>query len=174
VFPSVGRKLVCVGGHGACWGRSGCWAAPHLDGADVFELTATGRPGSPVMVVGCPFEHGASRSRLVDRSYFLTQLERRMCICRLGPQAYLLSDWRVGRIMRALGHAQRARLEGRVGWILVAEASFLQSTATVGGGFAPARQRAGRAGFARRDHPDQTTDRRPQASWGRVTHVGCL
>ncbi len=42
----------------------------------------------------------ALASRLVDRSFFLTQLERRNVHLAAGPQAYLLAMFRVQGVMR--------------------------------------------------------------------------
>lgn len=43
----------------------------------------------------------AISSRLVEKSFFLTQLERRNIHVSAGPQAYLLSTIRVGAMLRA-------------------------------------------------------------------------
>jgi len=45
----------------------------------------------------------ALASRLVDRSFFLTQLSKRNIHCAAGPQAYLLTLIRVGGVMRVMG-----------------------------------------------------------------------
>ena len=42
-------------------------------------------------------------TRLVDRSFFLTQLERRRLHLAAGPQAYLLAMFRVTSLMKPLG-----------------------------------------------------------------------
>jgi CIC family chloride channel protein len=53
----------------------------------------------------------ALASRLVDRSFFLTQLEKRDIHCAAGPQAYLLAMLRAGAVMRPLGTPRCAPVE---------------------------------------------------------------
>ena len=55
----------------------------------VFELTGDWQNGLAVMV--SVSMSTALASRMVDRSFFLTQLEKRNLSCAAGPQAYLLS-----------------------------------------------------------------------------------
>ncbi len=64
----------------------------------VFELTGDWQIGIAVMV--SISMSTALASRLVDRSFFLTQLERRDIHLAAGPQAYLMSMIRVGGVMR--------------------------------------------------------------------------
>jgi CIC family chloride channel protein len=64
----------------------------------VFELTGDWQTGLAVMVAVSTST--AISGRLVDRSFFLTQLERRDVHLAAGPQAYLLSVLRCGRTMR--------------------------------------------------------------------------
>ena len=59
----------------------------------VFELTGDWQTGLAVMVAVSLST--ALASRLVDRSFFLTQLERRGVHLAAGPQAYLLAMFRV-------------------------------------------------------------------------------
>ncbi|NKX73763.1 chloride channel protein [Rhodobacteraceae bacterium R_SAG3] len=66
----------------------------------VFELTGDWQIGLAVMV--SVSMSTALASRLVDRSFFLTQLEKRDIHCAAGPQAYLLGTLRVGKVMRSL------------------------------------------------------------------------
>jgi len=61
--------------------------APISQRLDLFELTGTGQTGLAVMVAVSMST--ALASRLVDRSFFLTQLERRAVHLAAGPQAYL-------------------------------------------------------------------------------------
>ena len=63
-----------------------------------FELTGDWQTGLAVMVAVSLST--AVASRLIDRSYFLTQLERRNVHLSKGPQAYLLSLYRVANVMR--------------------------------------------------------------------------
>ncbi|WP_171173960.1 chloride channel protein [Ruegeria sp. HKCCD8929] len=67
----------------------------------VFELTGDWQIGLAVMV--SVSMSTALASRLVDRSFFLTQLERRNVHLAAGPQAYLLAMLRAGAVMRPLG-----------------------------------------------------------------------
>ncbi len=70
----------------------------------VFELTGDWQIGLAVMV--SVSMSTALASRLVDRSFFLTQLERRDVHLAAGPQAYLLAMLRAGSVMRPLGDAR--------------------------------------------------------------------
>jgi chloride channel protein, CIC family len=64
----------------------------------VFELTGDWQTGLAVMVAVSIST--ALASRLVDRSFFLTQIERRGVHLAAGPQAYLLAMFRVQNVMR--------------------------------------------------------------------------
>ena len=70
----------------------------------VFELTGDWQIGLAVMV--SVSMSTALASRLVDRSFFLTQLERRNVHLAAGPQAYLLAMMRAGAVMRPLNEAR--------------------------------------------------------------------
>jgi chloride channel protein, CIC family len=78
----------------------------------VFELTGDWQIGLAVMVAVSIST--ALASRLVDRSFFLTQLERRNIRCAAGPQAYLLALLKADAVMRPLDDprcAARTELE---------------------------------------------------------------
>jgi CIC family chloride channel protein len=75
----------------------------------VFELTGDWQTGLAVMVAVSMST--ALSSRLVDRSFFLTQLERRNIHLAAGPQAYLLAMFRVGKVMRPMDHENAAPQE---------------------------------------------------------------
>ncbi|MEM1342245.1 MAG: chloride channel protein, partial [Pseudomonadota bacterium] len=47
-------------------------------------------------------------SKMVDHSFFLTQLERRNIHLAAGPQAYLLAMFTVTRVMRPMDHDRAA------------------------------------------------------------------
>jgi CIC family chloride channel protein len=64
----------------------------------VFELTGDWQTGLAVMVSVSMSTSLAAR--LVDRSFFLTQLERRNIQLAAGPQSYLLRMFRVSAVMR--------------------------------------------------------------------------
>lgn len=89
----------------------------------VFELTGDWQIGLAVMV--SVSMSTALASRLVDRSFFLTQLERRDIHLAAGPQAYLLAMLRAGGVMRPLGDprcADPAECEALVARSLCVEA----------------------------------------------------
>jgi CIC family chloride channel protein len=67
----------------------------------VFEMTGDWQIGIAVMVAVSLST--ALASRLVDRSFFLTQLERRSVHLAAGPQAYLMTMFRVAAVMRKPG-----------------------------------------------------------------------
>jgi len=67
----------------------------------VFELTGDWQAGVAVMV--SVSLSSALSTRLVDRSYFLTQLRRRGVRLAEGPQSYVLGTISCGRLMRAHG-----------------------------------------------------------------------
>lgn len=75
----------------------------------VFELTGDWQIGLAVMV--SVSMSTALASRLVDRSFFLTQLERRDIHLAAGPQAYLLAMLRAGAVMRPIGDPRAATPE---------------------------------------------------------------
>lgn len=64
----------------------------------VFELTGDWQTGLAVMI--SVSMSTALASRVVHRSFFLTQLERRKVALAAGPQAYLLGMFRVKGVMR--------------------------------------------------------------------------
>ncbi|MEM6577345.1 MAG: chloride channel protein [Pseudomonadota bacterium] len=66
----------------------------------VFELTGDWQIGIAVMVAVSTST--ALGSKLVTRSFFLTQLERRGVHLAAGPHAYLLATYQVSRVMRSL------------------------------------------------------------------------
>ncbi|MCB2137420.1 MAG: chloride channel protein [Rhodobacteraceae bacterium] len=76
----------------------------------VFELTGDWQTGLAVMTAVSLST--AIASHLVDRSFFLTQLERRGVHLAAGPQAYLAETIRLATILRPLG-ATRGAPEAR-------------------------------------------------------------
>jgi CIC family chloride channel protein len=96
----------------------------------VFELTGDWQTGLAVMV--SVSMSTALSSRLVDRSFFLTQLERRNVHLAAGPQAYLLAMFRVKGVMRLLSDASaedvtEARRQSELGLFLSAQATLEQA-----------------------------------------------
>jgi CIC family chloride channel protein len=93
----------------------------------VFELTGDWQTGLAVMVAVSLST--ALSSRLVDRSFFLTLLERRDVHLAAGPQAYLLSMFRVRNVMRDEDHPYAAA-ENDI-WALIEQGIFIDPNATL-------------------------------------------
>lgn len=98
LFPDVSGSgtLYALAGMGAV--SAAVLGAPISTTLIVFELTGDWQTGLAVMVAVSLST--ALSSRLVDRSFFLTQLERRGIHLAAGPQAYLLAMFRVQNVMR--------------------------------------------------------------------------
>ncbi|WP_406565441.1 chloride channel protein [Kangsaoukella pontilimi] len=98
IFPDVSgsETLYALAGMGAV--AAAVLGAPISTTLIVFELTGDWQTGLAVMVAVSLSTSVASR--LVDRSFFLTQLERRNIHLSKGPQAYLLAMFRVANVMR--------------------------------------------------------------------------
>jgi len=93
----------------------------------VFELTGDWQLGIAVMVAVSMST--ALASRLVDRSFFLTQLERRDIHLAGGPQTYLLTLLRASSVMRmadALPSQDLARCQE-----MIAEGQHVTGSATL-------------------------------------------
>lgn len=127
LFPeqSGTSTLYALAGMGAVAGA--VLGAPISTTLIVFELTGDWQTGLAVMI--SVSMSTALSSRLVDRSFFLTQLERRNVHLAAGPQAYLLAMFRVQGVMRKPtddGAADEAAcLE------MIEQGLFLQATATL-------------------------------------------
>lgn len=106
VLPDVSgtHTLYAFAGMGAV--AAAVLGAPISTTLIVFELTGDWQIGLAVMVAVSMST--ALASRLVDRSFFLTQLEKRNIHCAAGPQAYLLALIRVGAVMRPMGDSRCA------------------------------------------------------------------
>ncbi len=98
LFPEVSgtETLYAFAGMGAV--AAAVLGAPISTTLIVFELTGDWQIGIAVMVAVSTST--ALASRLVDRSFFLTQLENRNIRCAAGPQAYLLGYLPVRNVMR--------------------------------------------------------------------------
>lgn len=101
LFPDVSgsETLYALAGMGAV--AAAVLGAPISTTLIVFELTGDWQTGLAVMV--SVSTSTALASRMVDRSFFLTQLERRDVHLAAGPQAYLLAMFRVANVMRKPG-----------------------------------------------------------------------
>nr|WP_236626244.1 chloride channel protein [Actibacterium mucosum] len=93
---SGSETLYALAGMGAV--AAAVLGAPISTTLIVFELTGDWQTGIAVMVAVSTST--ALSTRLVDRSFFLTQLERRDKHLAAGPQAYLLSLYKVAVVMR--------------------------------------------------------------------------
>jgi CIC family chloride channel protein len=71
----------------------------------------------------------AFASRIVDRSFFLTQMERRGVHLAAGPQAYLLAMFMAARVMRSRDDPGAANDD--VCWELIGEGTYIDGTATL-------------------------------------------
>ncbi|MEM9900770.1 MAG: chloride channel protein [Pseudomonadota bacterium] len=98
IFPEVSgsQTLYALAGMGAV--AAAVLGAPISTTLIVFELTGDWQTGLAVMVAVSTST--AIASRAVDRSFFLTQLERRGVRLAAGPQAYLLSIHSAAVLMR--------------------------------------------------------------------------
>ena len=101
LLPDVSgsETLYALAGMGAV--AAAVLGAPISTTLIVFELTGDWQTGLAVMV--SVSTSTALASRMVDRSFFLTQLEKRGVHLAAGPQAYLLSMFRVKNVMRVSG-----------------------------------------------------------------------
>jgi len=93
----------------------------------VFELTGDWQTGLAVMVAVSIST--ALGSKLVDRSFFLTQLERRNIHLAAGPQAYLLAMFGVASLMRKTGDEHAAPEEEC--WVLIEDGVYIDGNATL-------------------------------------------
>ncbi len=98
IFPNVSgsETIYALAGMGAV--AAAVLGAPISTTLIVFELTGDWQTGLAVMVAVSLST--AVASKLVDRSFFLTQLERKNIHLSKGPQAYLLALFRVANVMR--------------------------------------------------------------------------
>lgn len=93
----------------------------------VFELTGHWQTGLAVMVAVSL--SSAVSAHFVDRSFFLTQLERQNTHLAAGPQAYLLATFRVATVMRKMDHP-RAPTEDAC-WELIEQGIYIDGNATL-------------------------------------------
>lgn len=129
LLPTVSGSatLYALAGMGAV--AAAVLGAPISTTLIVFELTGDWQTGLAVMVAVSLST--ALSSRLVDRSFFLTQLERRNIHLAAGPQAYLLSMVRVASIMRPKKDPQAASSE--ICWELIEQGIYVDGNATLEG-----------------------------------------
>ncbi len=127
IFPDVSgsETLYALAGMGAV--AAAVLGAPISTTLIVFELTGDWQTGLAVMVAVSLST--ALASKLVDRSFFLTQLERRNVHLAKGPQAYLLSLFRVANVMRKPDAADAAPEESV--WQSIEEGHWVDPNATL-------------------------------------------
>ncbi len=127
VFPDVSgsSSLYALAGMGAV--AAAVLGAPISTTLIVFELTGDWQTGLAVMVAVSMST--ALSSRIVHRSFFLTQIERRGIHLAAGPQAYLLGMFMVARIMRRPDDP-RAPDEDAC-WALIDEGTYIDGAATL-------------------------------------------
>ncbi|MGR3504049.1 chloride channel protein [Pseudaestuariivita sp.] len=127
LFPdsSGAVTLYALAGMGAV--SAAVLGAPISTTLIVFELTGDWQTGLAVMV--SVSLSTALSSRLVDRSFFLTQLERRNIHLAAGPQAYLLAMFGVARVMRPVGGERP--VDEDACWQLIREGLYVDAGATL-------------------------------------------
>jgi len=127
VFPDVSGSvtLYALAGMGAV--AAAVLGAPISTTLIVFELTGDWQTGLAVMVAVSMST--ALSSRLVDRSFFLSQLERKGVHLAAGPQAYLLAMFRVGSVMRGPDDPRAADVERS--WEMIADGIYVDANATL-------------------------------------------
>ncbi|MEO9865204.1 MAG: chloride channel protein [Yoonia sp.] len=127
IFPNVSGEgsLYALAGMGAV--AAAVLGAPISTSLIVFELTGDWQTGLAVMVAVSMST--AISSKLVDRSFFLTQLERRNVHLAAGPQAYLLATFMVANVMRKADSQGSADTESC--WALIREGVYIDGNATL-------------------------------------------
>lgn len=127
IFPNVSGEgsLYALAGMGAV--AAAVLGAPISTALIVFELTGDWQTGLAVM---CAVSMStALSSSLVDRSFFLTQLERRNVHLAAGPQAYLLATFRVANVMRGTDHPNAAKEDAC--WDLIRDGVYIDGQGTL-------------------------------------------
>lgn len=127
IFPDVSgsQTLYALAGMGAV--AAAVLGAPISTTLIVFELTGDWQTGLAVMVAVSIST--ALASRLVHRSFFLTQIERRGLHLAAGPQAYLLAMFRVANVMRKPEDETCASADEL--WDAIAEGYYIGGNATL-------------------------------------------
>ena len=127
IFPEVSgsQSLYALAGMGAV--AAAVLGSPISTALIVFELTGDWQTGLAVMVAVSLST--ALASRLVDRSFFLTQLERRNIHLAAGPQAYLLAMVRVASVIRPISETGEATQE--TCWELIEQGIYLDGADTL-------------------------------------------
>ncbi|MBB3993655.1 CIC family chloride channel protein [Sulfitobacter undariae] len=127
IFPDVSgsTSLYALAGMGAV--AAAVLGAPISTTLIVFELTGDWQTGLAVMVAVSMST--ALSSKMVDFSFFLTQIERRGIHLAAGPQAYLLAMFTAAKTMR-LPDDPRAADPDRC-WEMIGEGLYIDGAATL-------------------------------------------
>ena len=127
VFPTVSgtTTLYALAGMGAV--AAAVLGAPISTTLIVFELTGDWQTGLAVMV--SVSISTALASRIVDRSFFLSQIERRGIHLAAGPQAYLLAMVRVANVMRKTDDPRAADEDAC--WEMIGDGIYVDGNATL-------------------------------------------
>ncbi len=127
ILPDVSgaSTLYALAGMGAV--AAAVLGAPISTTLIVFELTGDWQTGLAVMVAVSMST--ALSARLVKRSFFLTQIERRGIHLAAGPHAYLLSMYRVSKVMQAMDKA--TAIDPDLCWQKIEEGLYIDANATL-------------------------------------------
>ncbi|MDG1067197.1 MAG: chloride channel protein [Sulfitobacter sp.] len=127
IFPDVSgsTSLYALAGMGAV--AAAVLGAPISTTLIVFELTGDWQTGLAVMVAVSMST--ALSSKMVDLSFFLTQIERRGSHLAAGPQAYLLAMFTAAKTMRSPDHPRAADQERC--WEMIGEGLYIDAAATL-------------------------------------------
>ena len=127
IFPDVSgsTSLYALAGMGAV--AAAVLGAPISTTLIVFELTGDWQTGLAVMVAVSMST--ALSSKMVDLSFFLTQIERRGIHLAAGPQAYLLAMFTAAKTMRSPDHPRAADQERC--WEMIGEGLYIDAAATL-------------------------------------------
>jgi CIC family chloride channel protein len=127
ILPDVSgsTSIYALAGMGAV--AAAVLGAPISTTLIVFELTGDWQTGLAVMVAVSMST--ALASNLVDRSFFLSQIERRGIHLAAGPQAYLLAMFTAANTMRTADHP-RAAQEDQC-WDMIGEGLYIDGAATL-------------------------------------------
>ncbi len=127
ILPDISgaSTLYALAGMGAV--AAAVLGAPISTTLIVFELTGDWQTGLAVMVAVSMST--ALSARLVKRSFFLTQIERRGIHLAAGPHAYLLSMYRVSKVMQSMEDAKA--IDPDTCWAKIEEGLYIDANATL-------------------------------------------
>jgi len=120
IFPSVDgdETLYAISGMGAV--AAAILGAPISTILIVIELTGDWQAGLAVMVAVSIAT--AFTSKMIHRSFFLTQLERRGVNLSEGPHSYLLAKYKVVSIMNSY---EKTNLDEKYLWQMIEQGQYL-------------------------------------------------